>query len=69
MPSEPIYNPEDAASLNEDEQHMPFDGFVNVNALVERRRQLRNAHFNVSDEAWDEDLNLQPKEGPDEHNS
>lgn len=59
MPIEPIQNPEESASSPEDERHVPFDGFVNVNALVEKRRQLRNAHFNVSDQAWDEDLNQQ----------
>ena len=45
------------------DDYVPFDGFVNVNDIVRKRRQLRNAGFNVSDQSWDTDLNLQFREG------
>jgi len=57
MQTEPNKNAEE--SSNQDE-HIPFDGFVNVNDIVRKRRQLRNAQFNVADQSWDADLNLHP---------
>lgn len=50
----PAQNPDD---------YVPFDGFVNVNDIIRRRRQLRNAEFNISDPSWDADLNLQSRDG------
>lgn len=57
MQNESNKKPEES-SQNQDD-YVPFDGFVNVNDIIKRRRQLRNAEFNVSDPSWDADLNLQ----------
>jgi len=44
----------DELSLNlDDNAHIPFDGFVNVNDIVQRRRQLRTAEFNTHDQIMD----------------
>ena len=67
MQNESNKKPEES-SQNQDD-YVPFDGFVNVNDIIKRRRQLRNAEFNVSDPSWDADLNLQfdknKEKGPD----
>lgn len=56
METEPKYNSEDPKP--EDEQkHIPFDGFVNVNDIVEKRRRLKMAKFNNPDQIWDADMN------------
>lgn len=59
MQTESNQNSEESLQNQDDHTHIPFDGFVNVNDIVKRRRQLRNAEFNVSDQSWDADLNLQ----------
>lgn len=59
MQTESNQNSEEPLQNQDDQTHIPFDGFVNVNDIVKRRRQLRNAEFNVSDQSWDADLNLQ----------
>lgn len=53
----------DQKSVQNQEEYIPFDGFVNVNDIVRKRRQLRNAQFNVSDQSWDSALNLSAREG------
>ena len=58
MQTEPNQNSEESLQNQDDQTHIPFDGFVNVNDIVKRRRQLRNAEFNVADQSWDADLNL-----------
>lgn len=60
MPGKPVKNPEESSEHADDQKHIPFDGFVNVNDIVEKRRRLRNAEFNISDKSWDADLNLSP---------
>ena len=62
-------NSKEPAKHKEEEPYVPFDGFVNVNDIIKKRRQLRNAEFNVADEIWDADLNLQPKKNPEEGSS
>lgn len=62
MQTEPIHNSEELKQNQEDYIHVPFDGFVNVNDIVKKRRQLRNAAFNVPDQSRDADLNLQSDE-------
>jgi hypothetical protein len=40
--------------LNQDDYaQTPFDGFVNVNDIIKRRRQLRTAEFSVLEQSWD----------------
>lgn len=53
-------------SKQEQDDHIPYDGFVNVNDIVNKRRQLRNAQFNVADEIWDAEFNPIPKQDPEE---
>lgn len=69
MQTESNQNSEESLQNQDDHEHIPFDGFVNVNDIVKRRRQLRNAEFNVSDPSWDADLNLSSdknkEKGPD----
>jgi hypothetical protein len=60
MQTEPDKNAEETAQDHNDYSHTPYKGFVNVNDIVKKRRQLRNAEFNVSDDSWDADLNPQP---------
>lgn len=60
MQAEPNKNAEESAQNQED--YIPYSGFVNVNDIVEKRRQLRNAEFNTADESWDIHLNQQSKE-------
>lgn len=62
MQTEPIHNSEELKQNQQDYNHVPFDGFVNVNDIVKKRRQLRNAAFNVADESYDADLNVQSDE-------
>ena len=64
MQTEPNKSSEEPAKKKEDQIHVPYSGFVNVNDIVEKRRQLRNAEFNVSDDSWDADLNPQSKNDP-----
>lgn len=59
MQTEKDQNAKESLQNQDDHNHVPFDGFVNVNDIVRKRRQLRNAEFNVSDQSWDENLNLQ----------
>jgi len=65
MPTESNQNSSDSAENHDEDAYIPFDGFVNVNDIVKRRRQLRNAEFNVSDPSWDADLNPQPQDKGD----
>jgi hypothetical protein len=62
MQTEPNKNADESAQHQEDYNYIPYNGFVNVNDIVEKRRQLRNAEFNVADESWDIHLNQQPEE-------
>lgn len=64
MQTEPNKDAEESSKKKEDYTHIPYNGFVNVNDIVEKRRQLRNAEFNVSDDSWDADLNPQGKDKP-----
>ncbi|WP_158797715.1 hypothetical protein [Pedobacter sp. L105] len=66
MQTESNQNPGESATNKDDQPYVPFDGFVNVNDIIKKRRQLRNAEFNVSDDSWDADLNLQPNINPTE---
>lgn len=66
MPGEPVQNSEESSENTEGQKHIPFDGFVNVNDIVEKRRRLRNAEFNVSDQSWDADLNPSAGDGESE---
>jgi len=65
MQSESNQNSEESKSKQDDQPYVRYDGFVNVNDIVNKRRQLKNAAFNVADEAWDADLNLTPKDNPE----
>jgi hypothetical protein len=49
-------------AVNDHEDYIPFDGFVNVNDIVRKRRELRNAAFNGADQSWDAEFNLQFRE-------
>ena len=62
MQTEPNKNAEESAQNQEDSSYIPYNGFVNVNDIVKKRRQLRNAEFNVADTSWDINLDQQPKE-------
>lgn len=66
MQSESNKNSKESSPNKEEYPHVPYQGFVNVNDIVEKRRRLRNAEFNVSDDSWDKDLNVQHKENPDQ---
>jgi hypothetical protein len=63
MQTDPKKDAEESKQSQENNKYTPYDGFVNVNEIVERRRRLRNAEFNVADESWDADLN--PLSAPD----
>jgi hypothetical protein len=65
MQTESNQNSSESVKNQDDHSYIPFDGFVNVNDIVRRRRQLRNAEFNVSDPSWDSDLNPQSKDNDD----
>lgn len=65
MQTESNRNAEEPSNNQDDHTYIPFDGFVNVNDIVKRRRQLRNAEFNVSDQSWDADFNPLSEEKPD----
>lgn len=69
MQTESNKNSGESAKNKDDQPYIPFDGFVNVNDIIKKRRQLRNAEFNVADDSWDADLNLQPKSNPEEGSS
>jgi len=58
MQSQSNQNSEELLQNQEDCTYIPFDGFVNVNDIVKRRRQLRNAEFNVLEQSWDINLDL-----------
>jgi hypothetical protein len=45
---EPEHNLNDQHDNADQEDHKPFDGFVNVNEVVRKRRQQRNKEFNIS---------------------
>jgi len=60
---QPESNKNDQEPVQDHDDYVPFDGFVNVNDIVRKRRQLRNAEFNVSDQSWDSALNIQFREG------
>jgi len=62
MQTDPNKDAEESQQNQEEHRHIPFDGFVNVNDIVRRRRQLRNAEFNVADESWDADFNPQSEQ-------
>ncbi len=52
MSTEPIDNDtENKEDHNND--HIPFDGFVNVNDIVEKRRSLRSVDLQTPDPAVD----------------
>ncbi|MBB5638541.1 hypothetical protein HDE68_004473 [Pedobacter cryoconitis] len=57
MQSEFNQNSEELLQNQDDYIQTPFDGFVNVNDIVRRRRLLRTAEFNVA-ERWDITLDL-----------
>jgi len=57
MQVEPVYNSEDPNEQADRSKHVPFDGFVNVNDIVSKRRQIRIAQFNNPDQAWDTEMN------------
>lgn len=58
MQTEPLHNSEELKQNHDEYNYIPFDGFVNVNDIVKRRRMLRNAAFNVPDVSCDGNLNL-----------
>lgn len=62
MQTEQLHNPEDANEQSKKNDHIPFDGFVNVNDIVSKRRQLRMAQFNNPDQAWDAEMNPEKPE-------
>ncbi|CAM4313035.1 hypothetical protein SAMN06265348_110207 [Pedobacter westerhofensis] len=66
MQTDPDSDAEQSKQEKDDHTHIPYDGFVNVNDIIRRRRQLRNADFNVADETWDADFNPLPKQGHEE---
>ncbi|MBB6500740.1 hypothetical protein [Pedobacter cryoconitis] len=53
MQSEHAQKTDELSPNQDDNAHIPFDGFVNVNDIVKRRRQLRTAEFNMHDQIWD----------------
>lgn len=59
MQTESNLNSQESLHHQDDHAYVPFNGFVNVNDIVKKRRQLRNAEFNVADQSWDADLNIQ----------
>lgn len=67
MHTDPNSEAEKSKHEDDNRKHVPFDGFVNVNDIVRRRRELRNAEFNVADETWDADLNPLPKKDNSEN--
>ncbi len=62
MQTEPNKNAEESAQNQEDYNYIPYNGFVNVNDIVKKRRQLRNAEFNVPDVSWNIHLDQQSEE-------
>ncbi|SEA78342.1 hypothetical protein [Pedobacter hartonius] len=64
MQTNPHNEAEESQQNQEEHRHIPFNGFVNVNDIVRKRRQLRNAEFNVADESWDADFNQQTEQRP-----
>lgn len=62
MQTEPFHNSEELKQNQDEYNYIPFDGFVNVNDIVKKRRMLRNAQFNVPDLSCDANLNLIPEE-------
>ncbi|KIO76730.1 hypothetical protein TH53_13260 [Pedobacter lusitanus] len=58
MQSEPTRNSGGLLQTPDDYVQIPFDGFVNVNDIVNRRRLLRNAEFNTPEQSWDATLEL-----------
>lgn len=65
MQTEPTHNSKEIKQEQAHTDHIPFDGFVNVNDIVQRRRMLRNAEFNVPDSGLDADFNPLPTENKD----
>lgn len=65
MQTESNQNSTESKSNKDDQPYVRYDGFVNVNDIVNRRRQLRNAAFNTAHETWDADLNFTAKEDPE----
>lgn len=53
MQPQPTQNSEELLQNQDEYSYIPFDGFVNVNDIVTRRRQLRSAEFNVPDQTWE----------------
>jgi len=60
MQTEPNQRTEDTSK--QEEKYVPVSGFVNINEIVRKRRELRNAEFNVPDASWDAELNPQVKD-------
>ena len=66
MQTDPNQKAEEPAEHQEKQSPVPYKGFINVNEIVEKRRQLRNAAFNVPDSIWDADLNPQNPSDPEQ---
>ncbi|MGY0038416.1 hypothetical protein [Pedobacter sp. NJ-S-72] len=58
MQSQSTQNSEELLQNQDDYTHIPFDGFVNVNDIIKRRRQLRTTEFNVLEQSWDITMDL-----------
>ncbi|MBB5622655.1 hypothetical protein HDE69_003733 [Pedobacter cryoconitis] len=59
MQPQPTQNSEELLQNQDEYSYVPFDGFVNVNDIVTRRRQLRNAEFNVPEQTWEININME----------
>ena len=66
MQPDPNSDAEESKQDQDDHNYIPYDGFVNANDIIRKRRQLRNAEFNVADETWDADFNPIPKKDSEE---
>lgn len=53
MQSQSNQNSEELLQNQDEYSYVPFDGFVNVNDIVTRRRQLRSTEFNVPEQTWE----------------
>jgi len=53
MQSESTLNSKELLQNQDDYTQTPFDGFVNVNDIIKRRRQLRTVEFSVLEQSWD----------------
>ena len=62
MKTEPLKNNKVPVHNDQDYSKFPFDGFVDVNAIVERRRRLRSAEF-FKGKAGERTNTSQTKEG------